>query len=194
MPLRNVQPAVPRQPADNGDSAGGFNRCFDRLEMAGASAAVHDYRGNPHTRLQLLKAKHYRRRTAAHAAHIHYKQNGTVGEKRNLCSRAGQCGCFFSIIKPHNPFNHREFSILGGTQEIFQQVAARGHPGIEIACRISCYGSMIGRINIIRAAFEALHLQAAPGKSPHQPQCHRRFARAAAGAGYDEARPVLRLA
>lgn len=84
MPLRNVKPAIPQQPAQHGNPAGGFNRRLHRLVMAGTAAAVHDNRGNTYARLQLLEAQYYCRRTAAHAADIEHQQYRAVCQDGDL--------------------------------------------------------------------------------------------------------------
>lgn len=84
MPLRNVEPAIPQQPAQHGNSTGSFNRRLHRLVMAGAAAAVHDNCGNTYAQLQLLEAQYYCRRTAAHAADIEHQQNRTFCQDGNL--------------------------------------------------------------------------------------------------------------
>ena len=156
--------------------------------MARAAHVIGDHSDDPHahTRGMELKSGDERGRGPGHAPGVAYKNYGNAQRTGAIGRAARQIAGGVTVEKSHDALADADFDGRGVTVPQGPDAFAPHHPCIEIAGRTARSLSMEGRINVVRPAFEPLHLQPATRKRPHQRDCHCCLSLAGAGGSKTE--------
>ena len=150
---------------------------------------VEDDASHHHVRPQPRAAQRHRRRRLRLARNVQHQHHWPAGRRRDVgrCAGAPGANCRDAVEQAHHAFADTQVR----PRQMRRQQSVHGRtphrPAVKIDACPPRRRRMERRVNVIRPAFERLHLQPARPQRRQQPQRHRRLAAARTRRGNDEA-------
>lgn len=170
------------------------DRVLDHLAAVPAGNVVEDDPDEVELRVELPHADDERGRGLGAAAQVDDQDGRRSDQVGDLCRAAREArlvrrlwALAMAVEDPGGALDDRAVGIANPVHERPHHAVAAEHPGVEVAAGAATGAGEMGAVELVGTDLERLHRAPPPAQRAHQPQGHRRLARAGAEAGDDDA-------
>ena len=176
---------VPGQGPEQRGEAFAFERAAEDVGVAWASHVVGNDSGklDAHPGSVKPEPRNECGGGARHAPGVEHEHDGDAEGAGAVGGASRRIAGITAVEQPHDPFADAGVGIVGAVVPQRADAFAAHHPCIEVAGGVPGGLSVEGRVDIVRPALEALHLQPASGERTHQRDPRRRLPLPGSGGG-----------